>query len=68
MNFIKTIRGVDVEVHADKFDGDPSVGIGIGPEEVWAETLDGEPFELTDEEVEQLGIEATEAYLDDDGL
>jgi len=62
----KTVRGTEVTVFAEDFDGDPSVGIGIGPESVWAETLDGTPFELTDEEVEKFGIEATECYLDDE--
>ena len=50
---------------ADNFDGDPSVGIGIGPENVWATTLDGKPFELTDDEVEQFGIEASKCYWED---
>jgi hypothetical protein len=66
MEFFKTIRGVEVVVHAEQFDGDPSVGIGYGPEVVYATTHDGTPFELTDEEVELLGMEAAEAYDDDD--
>lgn len=62
----RTVRGTEVSVFADNFDGDPSVGLPYGPEDVWAKTIDGQPFELTDEEVERFGIEATEAYLDDD--
>lgn len=65
IEFTKTIRGTEVTVFADHFDGDPSTGMEIGPEEVWARTLDGSEFELTDEEQEHLGIEATEAYLND---
>jgi hypothetical protein len=58
IEFFRTIRGVEVQVFAASFDGDPSVGINLGPEEVWAETLDGE--------LEELGIAATERYLDED--
>ena len=47
---IVTVRGVEVEVTATAFEGDPSVGIAYGPEQVYATTLDGEPFELTEEE------------------
>lgn len=70
MTFFKTIRGVEVEIHAEQFDEDPSVGIPYGPVEVWATTLvDDGHFELTDEEYEQLGIEAAEivesSQLDD---
>jgi hypothetical protein len=66
VEFNQTIRGVEVQVFANSFYGDPSVGIGYGPEEVWAEKLDGEPFELTDEEADVLGMVATDIYLGDD--
>lgn len=62
VSFEKTIRGVEVTIHADHFDSDPSVGIGLGPDELWAETADGTEFALTDEEVDQLSIEATDRY------
>ena len=62
VEFEKTIRGVEVTVHADNFDSDPSVGIGLGPDELWAETDAGAEFALTDEEVDQLSIEATDRY------
>lgn len=62
VSFEKTIRGVEVTVHADNFDSDPSVGIGLSPDELWAETTDGTEFALTDEEVDQLSIEATDRY------
>ena len=68
MMFFETIRGVEVEVFATRFEGDPSVGLTIGPEEVWAKTLEGDDFYLYDEEVEQLAIKATEIYLEDDPL
>ena len=58
----KTIRGTEVEVTATDFDGDTSVGMPYGPEVVYAETLDGEPFELTDEETEELIIEFSKSY------
>ena len=64
LSFFRTIRGQELEVFADQFDGDESVGIGYGPEEVWAKTPEGEPFELTDLEIESLGIEATEIWYD----
>jgi hypothetical protein len=63
VDFEKTIRGNDVTVFARSFTEDVSVGLNLGPEEVWAETEDGELFDLTDAEIEQLGIEATEFYL-----
>lgn len=62
----RVVRGVEVTVTAEDFDGDESVGIAIGPETVCAETLSGEPFELTDEEVETFGIQATELYFESD--
>ena len=64
MNFLTIIRDVDVEVFACNFDGDESVGIPYGPEEIWAKTLDGQDFELTDKEQEDLSIKATEILLD----
>lgn len=62
----KTIRETEVTVYFDKFDGDPSVGINFGPEEVWAEDKDGKPFELTDQEIQDLSMEAVECYHDQD--
>lgn len=62
--FFSVVRGVEVEITASDFDGDESVGIGIGPEDVSAKTMEGDPFELTDEEADKLGIEATEIYYD----
>lgn len=57
-----TIRGVEVEVFGESFDGDPSVGIPYGPEQVYAMTLDNEPFELTDEEEAQYILELSKRY------
>ncbi len=66
IDFSKTVRGVDVTVFASNFSYDPSVGIvRFGPDDVWAKTEDGSDFELTEEEEEQLGIEASELVLYD---
>lgn len=65
---LRTIRGVEVEVHAEEWEYDPSVGINGHFGVIYAETLDGQPFELTAEEEEALGIEAVEAMFDDDDL
>lgn len=68
MTFFQTIRGVEVEIHAEEWDGDESVGIPYGPEVVYATTLDGEDFELTDAETEAMTIRACESAFHDDGL
>lgn len=60
MTFIKTVRGTEVEIHIENSEYDPSVGIMFCHCEVYASTLDGKPFDLTDEESEQIGIEAGE--------
>lgn len=70
IEFFRVIRGVEVKVCADSFDGDPSTGVGFGPEELWAVRLGGDgkdagDFELADEEIELLSIEATEIYEGD---
>ena len=66
IKFFETIRDIEVEVTADDFDGDESVGVNIGPETVTATRLDnGEDFELTEAEIETLGIQATEIYFED---
>ena len=64
VSFFAIVRGVKVEIFASNFDGDPSVGLEIGPEEVWAKTVGGKIFELTDQETEQFGIEASKIYWD----
>jgi hypothetical protein len=65
IQFDRVVRGVEVTVTAEDFDGDESVGVPIGPETVYAETLSGEPFDLTDDEVETFGIQASESYFND---
>jgi len=66
IRFHDTIRGVEVEITATDFDGDESVGISYGPEQVFAKRLDdGTDFELTDSEIELAGITATEIYYED---
>jgi hypothetical protein len=63
VEFDRTVRGVEVTIFADRFTEDPSVGMFLGPEEISAETHDGKPFDLTSEEEEKLGSEATEIFL-----
>lgn len=66
MTFFETIRGVEVEIHAEEWDGDESVGIPYGPECVYATRLDDcSDFELTDEEMDRLTIKACEAAYQD---
>lgn len=65
LNWSEVVRGVEVEIYATDFDGDESVGIPYGPETVYAETMDGKPFELTEDEITKFTIEASEAaYYD----
>jgi hypothetical protein len=63
VEFDRTVRGVEVTIFADRFTEDLSVGMFLGPEEISAETRDGKPFDLTSEEEEKLGSEATEIFL-----
>jgi hypothetical protein len=63
IEFDDTIDGKPVCVFADRFEEDLSVGIHLGPEEVWAETPDGQAIELSPKEEERLGIKATDIYL-----
>lgn len=62
----ETIREIEVEVFATDFDGDPSVGIAYGPETIWAETLDGQPFELTAEEIDKYSVYFSQVYQEQD--
>lgn len=68
MTFFETIRGVEVEIFAEEWDGDPSVGIPYGPEFVYAKTLDGQDFELTDAETDELTALACHIQECDDEL
>lgn len=63
VEFEREIRGRTVTIFADCFSQDPTVGIGLGPDELWAE-IDGKPFELTDEEYSQMCELATEVFID----
>lgn len=64
INFLDVIRDIDVEVFADNFTEDTSVGIPFGFDNIWAKTLDGKDFELTEKEQESLSIIATDLILD----
>lgn len=68
LSTVTTIRGIEVEVTATAFDGDDSVGIPYGPEEIYAETLDGQPFELTEEELDKYTLEFSERYQEMDSF
>lgn len=63
----REVRGVKVVVHANNFTEDPSVGIRLGPDEVYAKTEDGKDFELTEEEEIRFSTEATDSFLDWEG-
>lgn len=64
VEFERTIRDRPVTIYADCFSQDPTVGIGLGPDELWAETEDGKSFELTDDEYSELCRAATEIFID----
>jgi hypothetical protein len=59
----RVIRGIEVKVFADSFDRSP--GIPYGPQEVWAQTFEGDAFELTQAEEEKIASEAAESRLSD---
>lgn len=59
------IRGIEVTVTGEDFDGDPSVGIEYGPETVYATDGEGKDFELTEEELEKFTIELSKRYHED---
>jgi hypothetical protein len=61
----RVIRGVEVKVFADEFEYSPEINID-GPASVWAETFDGEPFELTEAEECEIAEEACESRSYDD--
>ncbi len=66
IQFYDIIRDVEVQITADDFDGDTSVGIEYGPETVTARRLDnGLDFELTEDEVELASIHAAKIYYED---
>jgi hypothetical protein len=70
IDWFETIRGVEVKVYADNFVSDEDVGLGYGPDELWAVVLlddgkEGEQFELTDEESDRLFAKAAEISKED---
>lgn len=65
----RIVRGEEVTVCGDSFDGDPSVGIAYGPENVWAtRDSDGSDFPLTEQESDRFTVELSEAYYDQDSF
>jgi len=64
IQFDTQVRGTNVTVAASKFFSDHSVGMELGPEEVVCIADGGDEIELTDEEFERLGIEATRIYVE----
>lgn len=65
MELFRTIRGVEVKITSDEWDGDESVGISYGPSVIYAETFDGQEFLLTPEEETIIAMEATKNYYSD---
>ena len=59
----RIIRGVEVDVKGHNFENSPDINI-YGYEYVTATDMDGNPFELTDEEQEQLNIELSQEEYD----
>lgn len=64
MKFFTTIRGTGIMVFATDFTIYDSFSLGGGPDELYAKTEDGEEFNLTAEEYEQLSEQAVELYTD----
>ena len=63
ISFYATIRFIEVEVFASGFDGDPSVGLEIAPEEIHAKRIcTNTDFPLTDAEIEVFSRKAAELY------
>lgn len=67
MKFSKVIRGIEVDITAHDYEFGPDENV-CGYSYVTAEDMDGKPFNLTDEEQEQLCIEAGNEppYFDED--
>lgn len=65
IEFDRIIRGTEVTIYATDFDGDESVGISYGPETIYALDMNGNDFELTEEEVEKFTIEASKIADED---
>lgn len=67
MKFTKIIRGVEVDITAHDYEFGPDENV-VGYSYVTAEDMDGNPFDLTDEEQEALCIEAGDEppYFDED--
>jgi hypothetical protein len=63
----RVIRGVEVDVIGHDFEHSPDINV-FGFEYVTATDMDGNPFELTDEETEQLTTELSEAHYNDAGF
>lgn len=55
--FYTTIRDVKVEIAAEGFVDDRNVGLGRYYRFISASTLDGEPFELSDQDIRDLNRE-----------
>lgn len=63
---LKIIRGVEVDVKGHDFEHSPDIGV-YGYAYVTATDINNQPFELTDEESEQLTIELTTDYYENVG-
>jgi hypothetical protein len=63
----RVIRGVEVDVVGHDYEYSPDINL-VGYAYVTATDMDGKPFELTDEETEQLTTELSQEYENDAGL
>lgn len=63
---LKKIRGVEVDIEGHDLEHSPDIGV-FGFEYVTATDMDGKPFELTDQETEELTIEMTNNAYEDMG-
>lgn len=66
MTMSRIIRGVEVDVVGHDFEHSPDIGV-FGFEYVTATDMDGNPFELTEEESQQLTEELSNNVYDDWG-
>lgn len=64
IEFDSIVRDTNVIVYASGFFEEHDVGIHMHPEELYAKTLKGKDFALTDKEEEELAAIAIEMYWD----
>lgn len=63
IEFEHNINETECIIYADEFTEDPSVGIGLGPEALWAQTPDGQEVEIPEHMISELVQIANELLL-----